>query len=275
MAKLYLLALAAGAALVPASAVEAQQASGAGHTWRESAPVAVPPPPTVREVRQIRRGPVVQHGGGHRGRFGHIQRIGRGGMVPGSWWGPQFVIRDWHGYGFPQPFGGGRWIRYYDDALLIDRHGRVHDGRYGYDWSRHGRNWGEDRRGVPVYVGDGDFEPGRDDYEWAEDWERGDRDVIVRRDRRMPDDCGNPCTRTYHGAPPPPPHGGYGHAYGYGCGCGPVVVTETVTTTAPVMEQVTTYEYVTEYAPRARAAPKRRKPVRRAPAPAPRPGERG
>jgi hypothetical protein len=54
-----------------------------------------------------------------------------------------------------------------------------------------------------------------------------------------------------------------------------VVVTETTTTTAPVMEQVTTYEYVTEYVT-PKAAPKKRKVIRRAPAPARvRPGERG
>ena len=54
-----------------------------------------------------------------------------------------------------------------------------------------------------------------------------------------------------------------------------MVVTETITTTAPVVEQVTTYEYVTEYETyRAKAAPKKRKVIRRAPAPA-RPGERG
>jgi hypothetical protein len=214
MRKLYLLALAASAALVPAAA-SAQGAQGAGHSWRE---------------------------------------------------GPQFVVRNWHGYGFPQPFQGGRWIRYYDDALLIDRHGRVHDGRYGYDWDPHGDRWGYNDRGVPIYVGDGDFEPNGDDYEWAERWEEGEGDVYADRGRG-------------HGGPVQSHGYGHGYAggYGYGCGCGPVVVTETTTTTAPVVEQVTTYEYVTEYVThRAKAAPRKRKLIRRAPAPAPaRPGERG
>jgi Ni/Co efflux regulator RcnB len=259
MRKLYLLALAASAALVPAAA-SAQTGHGAGHSWREGASPAMSVPGQVtREVRQMHRGPDGRHGR----RFGHIPRIGRGGFVSSGWWGPQFVVRNWQGYGFPQPFGGGRWIRYYDDALLIDRQGRVHDGRYGYDWDRHGDRWGYDGRGVPVYVGDGDYEPDDGDYEWAERWEeRGghDRDVYV--DRRH--------------------HGGatqaHGYGYGYGgCGCGPVVVTETTTTTAPVVEQVTTYEYVTEYVTeRVKAAPRKRKVIGRAPAPAPaRPGERG
>jgi Ni/Co efflux regulator RcnB len=248
MRKLYLLALAAGAALAPAAA-SAQGAPVASHQWGDAGAGAHA---AARDVRQMHRAP----GGHHKRRFSHIPRIGRGGFVPGGWWGPQFVVRNWHGYGFPQPFGGGRWIRYYDDALLIDRHGRVHDGRYGYDWDRHGDRWGYDGRGVPVYVGDGDYEPDDRDYEWAERWEeRGGRDVVV--DRRH--------------------HGGAGYGYGYGCGCGPVVVTETTTTTAPVVEQVTTYEYVTEYVTeRARPAPRQRRAVRRAPAPAPaRPGERG
>jgi len=284
MRKLYLLALAASAALVPAAAAQAQGAPPAGHSWREGAPVAtMPMPPVVREVRQMHRGPgpAMQHQGGRR--FGHIQRIGRGGFVPGGWWGPQFVVRNWSSYGFPQPFNGGRWIRYYDDALLIDRQGRVHDSRYGYDWDRYGDRWSYDDRGVPIYAGDDDYDDyGMDGGDYGYDDRRGrEGRVIVRRhDGPVLDDCANSCTRSYHGAPPPPPRPSYGgYGYGYGCGCGPVVVTETTTTTAPVVEQVTTYEYVTEYAaPRARAAPKQRRVVRRAPAarPAPaRPGERG
>lgn len=232
MRKLYLLAVAASAACLPGAAM-AQMGPGAGHSWREGAPVAVAPPPVV-QMGTMHGGGGMQHGG-MRG-YRHIQR---GGFVPGGFWGPQFVIRNWGGYGFPQPFSGGHWIRYYDDALLIDGEGRVHDGRYGYDWNRY-----DNRRG------------------------HGRRQVIVRRQG----DCYNGCGQGYYAPPPPPPS--YG-SYGYGCGCGPVVVTETTTTTAPVVEQVTTYEYVTEYAaPRARAKPKRHRAIRRAPAPA-RPGERG
>lgn len=271
MSKLGLIALAASAATFSTAA--AAEPPKAGHSWQERAAGAAMPA-AAREVRRE----VMRRGGHGDRRFVHIPRIGRGGMIPHAWFGPQFVVRNWHMHGFPQPFAGGRWIRYYDDALLVDRYGRVHDGRYGWDWDRHGDRWGHDRDGVPIYVGDGDFEPEEFDYEWAERHERrGDRDVRVRRHGPGRDDCGNPCTRTYH--VPPPPHGGHGPAYGYGygCGCGPVVVTETITTTAPVVEQVTYYEYETEYV-RERAAPKKRKVVRRlapAPKPRPKPGERG
>jgi Ni/Co efflux regulator RcnB len=236
------------------------------------------PPPQVREV-QVRR---MEMRGAPPARDMHRMdmrregprhgwtRIDRGGVVPGFWAGPQFMIRDWGSYGFARPFDGGRWIRYYDDALLVDRQGRVRDGRYGYDWSRYRDRWA-DRDGVPVYVGDGDYEPRDRDYDWAESWDRGDVDY---GDMRRGDGCrAGPC-----GGPPPPPAASYGYGYSYGapCACGPVVVTETVTTTAPVYETVTTYEYVTErVAPRRHySRPVRRAPVRRA-APAPRPGERG
>ena len=253
-------------------------------------------PPIVRQIhrdaRQIRH-PGVRPGMGHSQirhpmpghgrRFSHISRINRGAFVPHFWWGPQFVVRDWGMYGFPQPFQGGRWIRYYDDALLIDRDGRVHDGRYGWDWDRDQERWGADANGVPVYVGDGEYDPERWDYEWAE--------------RCDSEGCGDDrayAERVDHGPPPPPPghgRGGYGqgsygqgyaysHSYGqaygqgYGyCACGPVVVTETTVTTAPVVEQVTYYEYVTERAaaPRAKVRSKRVKAHRIAPYP----GEKG
>jgi hypothetical protein len=72
------------------------------------------------------------------------------------------------------------------------------------------------------------------------------------------------------------PRCGQGYGYGYGWyGWGPVLVTETIVTTAPVVETRTYYETVTE---RVRVAPRK---VYRAPAlrpakrAAPRPGERG
>lgn len=261
MRTLKLWALAASAAVLPATGAQAlaDPAPEAGH-WRDAPPPHrthhAGPPVGTEMHREVRR---EMHRGEQAGRFGHVQRIHRGGMVPQMFWGPQFVVRDWHGYGFPQPFHGGRWIRYYDDALLIDRYGRVHDGRYGWDWGRGGARWGEGPGGVPVYVGDGDFEPEEWDYEWAERWENGER----------PDE---------YGYGHPGQHPGYGGYGAYGCGCGPVVVTETTTTTAPVVELVTwyEYEYVEDKPAYRKAAPARRhkaKTVRR-PAPA-RPGERG
>jgi Ni/Co efflux regulator RcnB len=201
-------------------------------------------------------------------------RIDRGGSVSSFWWGPQYHVQNWGYYGFPEPGYDRRWVRYYDDALLIDRDGRVHDGRYGWDWDRYGERWDYDDRGVPGYAyddeyrGDDDYDADERDHDWAEkDKERGDR----REDHAYgppPSDCSAPCTRVYRG-PPPPPHF-YRYGYGYGC-CGPVTVTETITTTttAPVVETRTYYV-------KHKAKPRHhvRKPVRRAPPP-PKPGERG
>jgi hypothetical protein len=219
----------------------------------------------------------------HHRRFNHIRRIDRGGFVPGFWFGPQFHIQNWGMYGFSQPSDGGRWVRYYDDAYMIDRDGRVRDSRHDMDWDRYGERWDYDDNGVPVYAGDGDYEPDDRDYEWAERNERGDhgRDDYARgpQDR---DDRGYGHGYGRQGPPMPPPgygcggcggayggHGGYGYGYGWGYGWGPVIVTETTVTTAPVVEMRTYYETV-------RVAPRK---VRRcrcaAPAPRPRPGERG
>jgi Ni/Co efflux regulator RcnB len=233
--------------------------------------------------------PPGMHGGGHMKGMpgaGHMkgmqgwQRFGRGHILPPHFRGRQYFVNNWQTFGFPAPMPGGRWIRYYDDALLIDRDGRVMDSRYGWDWDGRGDHGAYDDRGYDDegYGEDhaGYDEYGRDDYGYEDGG-----------------DCRSSCAPVRH-VPPPPPHPGYGYgsAYGYGygygagCGCGPVVITETTTTTAPVMESVTYYETVYEH----RAAPRHyrkrgvrhySKPVVRRSvkpayrAPAPRPGERG
>ena len=180
----------------------------------------------------------------------HWQRIGRGGILPPMWWGPQFQIGNWGMYGFPAPVSGGRWIRYYDDALMVGPDGRVLDGRYGYDWDRYGDNWRYDEGGVPMTMGDEGY---REDDEWAE-----------REDRR---------------GPPPPPPGpmrrGYGYNYGGGCGCGygaPVLVSETIVTEPPVVE---TRTYVTTYVERTRVVHRYRPRTKLIRLARPRAGERG
>jgi hypothetical protein len=208
------------------------------------------PPPGMNMPPQ--RHMMMMHGGmgmgmgGHRA--GHWQRIGRGGVLPPMWWGPQFTIGDWGMYGFPAPVSGGRWIRYYDDALMIGPDGRVIDGRYGYDWDRHQDRWSYDEDGVPMALGDEGY--GRDEDEWAD---RDERD-----------------------GPPPPPrpmHRGYG--YGGGCGCGygaPVLVSETIVTEPPVVE---TRTYVTTYVERTRVVHRYRPRTKLIRLARPRAGERG
>ncbi|TMJ17128.1 MAG: hypothetical protein E6G94_02360 [Alphaproteobacteria bacterium] len=247
-----------------------------GVSWREgsaqSVAVAAAPvaargavPPMQMQQMQMRQGmrPGMQggmHGGMHGGMGmgshhggGNFQfrRIQRGGFLPQFWWGPQFVVRNWGMYGFPQPFNGGRWVRYYDDALLIDGRGRVYDSRTGMDWDRYGDRWGRNGDGVPVYVGDGgydedDYGDDRDDYADGGD---GYGAGYGPPQGGCNDRCGPPPGWQQPPVPPPPGYRGYG--YGAGYYSGPVVVTETITTTAPVMETRTYYETVRQPARRA------------------------
>ena len=193
-------------------------------------------------------GPVVGHPNpGMHHRFPHIRRINRGHFVPQFWWGPQFHVQNWGLYGFSQPYEDTRWIRYYDDAYLIDREGRVRDGRYGLDWDRYGERW-DYARGIPEYVGDGDFQPDDRDYAWVEgsderyadvgDYDDDYGEVYEERAEHHAPRYQPPVA--YPGGCQPPPPGYYSCGYGY-----PLVVTETTVTTAPKVVVRTVYKDVT------------------------------
>lgn len=82
-----------------------------------------------------------------------------GFVLPGFWMQPGYYIAD-HGYfGLPAPGPGYGWSRYYDDAVLTDRYGTVHDARIAYDWDRYGGYDDGPARDVDGYRADG----GRDD----------------------------------------------------------------------------------------------------------------
>ncbi|WBO23319.1 RcnB family protein [Sphingomonas abietis] len=65
---------------------------------------------------------------------GDYQRPVRGWKVPRHYRDRDYVVSDWNGWGFGEPGPGMSWIRYYDDALLVDSAGRVVDCRYGVNW---------------------------------------------------------------------------------------------------------------------------------------------
>jgi hypothetical protein len=88
------------------------------------APMAMAPPPGAWH------GSAPQWHGG-RGDYHHAVR---GWRVPKHYRDRGYVVADWRGWGFGQPGPGMNWIRYYDDALLIDADGRVVDCRYGVNW---------------------------------------------------------------------------------------------------------------------------------------------
>jgi Ni/Co efflux regulator RcnB len=198
-------------------------------------------------------------------RYPHYRRIDRGLVLPHSWWGPRFHIQNWNRYGFSQPMHGNRWVRYYDDALLIDRMGRVHDGRYGMRWDEYGDEWGYDESGTPIYSGNGDYHSGEEDYALEED-------RYEERYRGYGHGGGH---RQQVYAHPVQPYARYGYGYGYGYGA---IITETTVTTAPTVVKETYYvdEVVTQRAHKPRRVKRRPAPTYyRKPAPVRPYGERG
>lgn len=225
------------------------------------------------------------------------RRIHRGANIHPYWFGQQFHINNWQMYGFAQPGADQRWVRYYDDAYLIDRGGRVVDQRQGLDWDEYGERWSEED-GVPSYYGSREYTPGEEDYAWAEehreqgeeDWDYAEEDADGRP--------GGPPPGYGHGPAqggPPPGHGyghvqggpppGYGHgpvqgagygygAYGYGWAY-PIVIETTVTTGGGYTEEITEEVVEVRRAHRQRRPScncRRPAPARHAPPPA---GERG
>jgi len=276
MRKFALVSLAALAVALPATA-DAQPGQRSGHSWEDRGQRAV-----VRHGRNVVRshGPRMRDHRRHDRRSPHFRRIDRGFMVPQFWWGPQFHVQHWQMYGFPEPMPGHRWIRYYDDALMVDQGGRVRDGRYGFDWDRYDDRWSYDERGIPAYAGDGDYHPDDRDYEYSDRQRRGhgggDWDYSEYGRGGPGYECAqaapSPCGGYAH--QPAAPSYGYGQQgyYGYGQGCcGTVTITETTVTTggATYYEE----EIIEEEVVRTRARPRR---VHRRPPPRrPFRGERG
>ena len=144
-----LVMLGAGAALI-ASGAPAQMGPGAGYP----PPGATPPRPMPQASRPYPTssypGPSAtmrspQHWGSSVGGpwWGGVNAPGgyasyrqpyRGYRVPSYWVSPRFNVSDYSYYALPQPLSGYRWVRYYDDAVMIDRGGSVYDYRSGIDW---------------------------------------------------------------------------------------------------------------------------------------------
>lgn len=85
------------------------------------------------------------------GGWAAYQRPIYGYVLPRYWISPSYYIANYGVYGLPAPAYGYGWSRYYDDAVMTDRYGRVYDHRRDIDWSRH----------------EGGYGPGDDDYDGA------------------------------------------------------------------------------------------------------------
>ena len=60
-----------------------------------------------------------------------------GYVLPRYWASSTYYIPSYSTYGLPVPPPGYGWSRYYDDAVMTDRYGRVYDHRSGIAWDRY------------------------------------------------------------------------------------------------------------------------------------------
>jgi Ni/Co efflux regulator RcnB len=68
------------------------------------------------------------------GGWNNYRRMGRGGHLPNYWMGSGFRIPDYLSWGLAAPPYGYFWVRYYDDAVLVDDRGDVWDSVGGIGW---------------------------------------------------------------------------------------------------------------------------------------------
>ncbi|WP_088190096.1 RcnB family protein [Sphingobium sp. Z007] len=78
------------------------------------------------------------------GGWGGYQRPVYGYVLPQYWTSPNYYIANYGAYGLPAPAYGYGWSRYYDDAVMTDRYGRVYDSRRDIDWNRYEGGYGPD-----------------------------------------------------------------------------------------------------------------------------------
>jgi Ni/Co efflux regulator RcnB len=74
------------------------------------------------------------------GGWGAYRAPVRGAILPGYWINPSYYIGNYGLYGFSRPQPGYGWSRYYDDAVMTDRDGRIYDSVRGVNWDRYDDN---------------------------------------------------------------------------------------------------------------------------------------
>ncbi|MBU1257116.1 MAG: RcnB family protein [Alphaproteobacteria bacterium] len=78
------------------------------------------------------------------GGWNGYQRPVYGYVLPRYWISPAYYIGNYGAYGLPAPAAGYGWSRYYDDAVMTDRYGRVYDSRSNIAWDRYEGGYGDD-----------------------------------------------------------------------------------------------------------------------------------
>jgi len=120
----------------------------------------------------------------------------RGFILPRVWIAPTYYIANWQGYRLPRPAQGFGWSRYYDDAVLTDRNGRVYDSVQGVNWQA--------GPGATTTVVQQTYSPDYDPYNYDKSLLLGNDDVVqgTHWSRQADDDAGVDFDPDL---PPPPP----------------------------------------------------------------------
>lgn len=206
--------------------------------------------------------------GGYRapGGWSAYRRPVRGWTLPRYWIAPSFVIADYAYYGLSTPPYGYNWVRYYDDAVLVDGRGRVWETSSPIEWDRYENSYYADGGSYQQQYGSsysGGYSE-RVDTRYADrlDTRYGDRDARYGAGYPAPGyRPAPPPVVTY--APPqavvqPLPPSGYSQTYsagGYASGvtvngvwypAPPAGTSTTITVQSAPVVTTTVTEYVTE-----------------------------
>lgn len=124
------------------------------------------------QVSALKGGTVVRPGYGMRFPMGApaYVRPFRGFILPRVWIAPTYYIANWQGYRLPRPAPGYGWSRYYDDAVLTDRTGRVYDTVQGVNWQA--------APGATTTVVQQTYSPDYDPYNYDDSLLLGNDDVV-------------------------------------------------------------------------------------------------
>ncbi len=141
------------------------------------------------------------------GGWNGYRRLHRGGTLPHYWRGQDFRVHDYLSFGLAAPPHGYSWVRYYNDAVLVDQGGRVWDSIDGFAWggaaaaaSASAGFVRADARAGAGYPPPPRIEPvDPEDYYYDDRNERHDREDRYERDDRYDRD-------DRHDGPPPPPY---------------------------------------------------------------------
>lgn len=131
-------------------ALLAALASISASGWAQTAPVTRAPRAAVQPGSNAQWHVMRPHGWmwGRPGWWGgSYQPPLQGYILPSFWLSPAYGVSDWSGYGFARPGLDQRWVRYYDDAVLVDGRGMIHDSVHDVPWGRY------EHGPVPAYVG--------------------------------------------------------------------------------------------------------------------------